>query len=306
MRRWLRVLIFIHEVVFLSAVVAGELPAESFETEPFPPAGWTKFTDFGGSGWMRGEVGTQIPGFGAGALFDAPPGGGNFVAFTSWATGDADGDPNTGQPTDQWLITPQISNIQAGDSLKFFLRYFSEFGDSLDVLISTNSANLSDFQTHVVTLGFSGSGNNEWNMYKYALTDFVNTGSDIFIAFREHIVNTAIEGDALFLDLVEVSSFITGIDERPLESFQFELRQNYPNPFNPSTNINFSVPFYLPVTLRIMNILGQTISTVIENKSYPPGSYNIVFEGANLPSGIYYYNIEIGEFTAVKKMVLIK
>ncbi|MFQ5752849.1 MAG: choice-of-anchor J domain-containing protein [bacterium] len=283
----------------------GELSLQSFEGT-FLPAGWKKITNFGGEGWQQGAVGSQVPGFEQGATVDAPPGGGNFVALSTWATGDEDGMLETGQPTDQWLITPQILNVQDGDTLKFYLKYFSQFSDNLDVLISTVGDSIADFDTLVTTLSFTGPGNNAWTQHSFALTNFVEPGSNIFIAFREHVKNTKVEGDALFLDLVEVSSLVTEVAERPLQPDKFVLFQNYPNPFNPTTEITFSLAQSVVVTLKVYNLLGQEVAALIAGKRYKAGKHRIQFDAINLPNGIYYYRIEAGDFVDIKKMTLLK
>ena len=85
----------------------------------------------------------------------------------------------------------------------------------------------------------------------------------------------------------------------------FALNQNYPNPFNPSTTIRISLPKSEYVSLKVYNILGEEIRSVVNNKLLA-GDYSYVFDGSNLASGIYYYRIVAGEFQAVKKMILIK
>jgi len=290
----------------VAAEWSGQLTLESFERDTFPPPGWKKVTDYGGIGWQRAKIGSQILGFDPGSVIDVPPKGGEFIAYASWGTGDADRSLSTGQPTDQWLITPQVKNIQPGDTLKFYLRYFSEYGDSLDVLISTTSDSIKAFKTLVKTLAFSGAGNNEWKKYRYILTDYIEPGKDIYIAFREHVANTAVEGDALFLDLVEVSPNITNVKEQLTRLLKFELHQNYPNPFNSSTNIGFSLPATSKVTLRIYNLKGQVVKTLIENEVYVAGQHNLMLYSETLSSGIYYYKIETLDFSAVRKLVAIK
>jgi hypothetical protein len=285
---------------------AGVLTLESFEAGEFPPAGWKKVTNFDGSGWQRGRTGEQVPGFSVNDTFDALPTGGSFVAFASWATGDADGRFNTGQATDQWLITPQIQNVQRSDSLKFALRYFSRFGDNLDVLISTVGDSIADFDTLVAALQFRGPGNNQWQRYAFALTDFVEAGSNIYIAFREHVSNTAVLGDALFLDLVEVVSLVTDVADSPESPQHFELAQNYPNPFNPSTQIAFSLPQSTRVFLRVYNLLGQHVATILNGDLYSAGRHRVVFDAGALPTGIYFYKIEAGGFVSVKRMTLVR
>ncbi len=99
---------------------------------------------------------------------------------------------------------------------------------------------------------------------------------------------------------------ITGIKQIPNSvPTKFNLSQNYPNPFNPTTVINYSIPQSGFVTLRVFNLLGQEVATLV-NQEQKPGSYNVDFNAANLASGIYMYTIQSGNFTLTKKMVLLK
>jgi hypothetical protein len=85
----------------------------------------------------------------------------------------------------------------------------------------------------------------------------------------------------------------------------FSLSQNYPNPFNPSTVISYSLPSSSNIKLIVYNTLGQSIKT-LESGYKPSGNYSINFNASNLPSGIYFYKLEAGSFTQIKKMMLLK
>lgn len=86
---------------------------------------------------------------------------------------------------------------------------------------------------------------------------------------------------------------------------EFSLKQNYPNPFNPSTNIQFDLPKEGFVSIKIYDMLGREVATLV-NEFRNAGSYIVGFNGSNLSSGIYYYKIKAGTFEATKRMVLIK
>jgi hypothetical protein len=85
----------------------------------------------------------------------------------------------------------------------------------------------------------------------------------------------------------------------------FELQQNYPNPFNPSTTIKYNLPKDAYVTMKIYDIVGREIYTLV-NENKQAGYYSVNFNGSNLASGIYFYRIKAGDFISVKKMLLIK
>jgi hypothetical protein len=103
-----------------------------------------------------------------------------------------------------------------------------------------------------------------------------------------------------------LSDIITGINEVSHQTpIYFALSQNYPNPFNPSTIIKYSLPSVSKVTIKIYNLLGQEIKTLV-NKTESAGDHQITFNAGNLPSGIYLYRIQAGDFIQTRKMVLLK
>jgi hypothetical protein len=85
----------------------------------------------------------------------------------------------------------------------------------------------------------------------------------------------------------------------------YNLKQNYPNPFNPLTTIEFSIKQAGHVKLDIINVMGQTVATVV-NEQMGAGSYNVTFDAKHLPSGIYFYRISAADYSAIKKMTLMK
>jgi len=91
------------------------------------------------------------------------------------------------------------------------------------------------------------------------------------------------------------------------------LKQNYPNPFNPTTTIGFSIPEDISVSLKVFDVLGSEVATLV-NKEQPQGNYEIEFDGSDLTSGIYFYRLQAGDastgsaqgFVETKKMILLK
>jgi len=86
---------------------------------------------------------------------------------------------------------------------------------------------------------------------------------------------------------------------------EYALEQNYPNPFNPTTTINYRIKTDGFVTLKIYDVLGNEVKTLV-NEYKPQGSYSINFDAGNLASGVYFYQLRSGDFTATKKLLLIK
>lgn len=95
---------------------------------------------------------------------------------------------------------------------------------------------------------------------------------------------------------------IEDVTEKGIPS-QFVLEQNYPNPFNPSTTIRYAVEEATPVRLRVFDVGGREVAQLV-NETKSPGVYETKFEADNLPSGIYLYRLEAGEFSETRSMIL--
>jgi hypothetical protein len=105
---------------------------------------------------------------------------------------------------------------------------------------------------------------------------------------------------------MQMDDLVSGIeDENGTIANKFSLNQNYPNPFNPSTKIEFYLPKSEYAELKVYNILGKQVSTLVSNK-LNQGSHTYQFDGKNLASGIYYYQLVSGELMEVKKMILLR
>ncbi len=85
----------------------------------------------------------------------------------------------------------------------------------------------------------------------------------------------------------------------------FQLSQNYPNPFNPSTTISYQLSAASNVTLKVYDLLGREVATLV-NQKQNPGSHSAVFEARNLPTGVYFYRLSAGSFTDTKKLILLR
>ena len=109
------------------------------------------------------------------------------------------------------------------------------------------------------------------------------------------------------VDKFDPGIIITDVDENAnnLVPIDYNLDQNYPNPFNPSTKIQFSLRNAQFVSLRVFNMLGQEVATII-NENKKAGNYQVDFNGSNLASGVYFYQLRAGSFVSVKKMLLMK
>jgi hypothetical protein len=97
----------------------------------------------------------------------------------------------------------------------------------------------------------------------------------------------------------------TAVEPEVIQPVDYTLAQNFPNPFNPTTEILFSLKKAGHTTLTIYNIVGQKVETLVD-RNMPMGQHQITFRAGNLPSGVYFYRLRSGDFTKVKKMMLMK
>jgi hypothetical protein len=102
------------------------------------------------------------------------------------------------------------------------------------------------------------------------------------------------------------SEIVVGIEDlNSAVPMNYALHQNYPNPFNPTTMISYQLPVIGPVQLTVHDILGREIATLV-NRQMPAGEHQVSWDASDMPSGIYYYKIQAGEYTKVRKMILMK
>ena len=107
--------------------------------------------------------------------------------------------------------------------------------------------------------------------------------------------------------LIKTTSDLSGIIEDHITEIpvDFVLNQNYPNPFNPSTKITFTLPKTETIKLQVYNTLGQMVGNLVEDK-LQAGSHAVEFNTSHLPSGVYFYRLQAGEWVDVKKMIVLK
>ncbi len=143
-----------------------------------------------------------------------------------------------------------------------------------------------------VKVGFAAGSGTTTQARSYSYTD-ENPGSG---TYTYRLKQVDFNGSCSYSDevMVNVNSPI-----------RYTLEQNYPNPFNPSTKIKYSIPDDGLVKLRIYNLLGEEVFTLV-NAVQKSGRYEVVFDASKLASGVYYYRIEAQKYTSVKKMILIK
>lgn len=146
---------------------------------------------------------------------------------------------------------------------------------------------------------------------------FRNRCATMTIRFGTHVVDMFAQNSYTLVDAGERSMnsaiiiknqiwIIDGVNtDSPTAPESYCLSQNIPNPFNPSTVINYQLPKDGQVSLKVYNILGEEIATLVD--AFETAGYKLVrFDATNLPSGMYFYRIQAGGFTDVKKLVVMK
>jgi hypothetical protein len=130
--------------------------------------------------------------------------------------------------------------------------------------------------------------------------------------FPIYVISLAVNNGFLFAGLNNNAvwrrplSEITGINDKHNNlPARFKQEQNYPNPFNPSTIISYQLPMINFVTLKVYDVLGREVKTLV-NEREVAGNHSVTFNAGGLPSGIYFYKITAGKFTDVKKLMILK
>ena len=133
-----------------------------------------------------------------------------------------------------------------------------------------------------------------WTDYQLSSVYFVDQFTGWAVGDNSTILHTT-NGGTTFFEEEE-------IEETPTN---YVLTQNYPNPFNPSTKIRYSVPQSSQLIIKVFDVLGNEIETLV-NEQKTIGTYELTWNTENLPSGVYFYQIKAGSFMETKKMILLK
>ena len=232
-----------------------------------------------------------------------------FAAYNGPATGyvAANYQVVTGTNTiDSWLVLPQtIGGMLAGDTISF--RERSTDGTYPDSCWVCYSASDSVPEGTWVVLGrFMNSITGSYQERRFVAP--VTSASGRW-AIRYHVVGggpTGLYSDYIGIDALYIGRNTTGIiGHNENIPANFSLDQNYPNPFNPSTNFTFALPKSGNVKLAVYDVLGNEVETVV-NEYKQAGTYTVNFNASKLSSGVYFYTLKSGDFTATKKMTLVK
>ena len=166
-------------------------------------------------------------------------------------------------------------------------------GPSFDSVIYYNSFDVSS--------GFSSRQNVNQNDATPSLKPVIAAG--FYPSAFATVVFAGFGPSGLYADGSQITTEITPVGNSVPEAYKLE--QNYPNPFNPATTISFSIPKNGLVSLKVYDILGKEVATLV-NTQLNSGQYNVNLNASNLGSGIYFYTLKAGDFVETKKMMLVK
>lgn len=192
-------------------------------------------------------------------------------------------------PSSRFLFDYEIHNKIDFDGKPFIDINVLILGNDHNDLISGNKYHLCSFNYNIMESSDSNS---------YVLLSLINIAG----ATSTPVEDAKINSDKSLNILISHSN---------IGKSKITLNQNYPNPFNPSTFIQYTLTTNQFVTLKVYNLLGVEIETLV-NEEKPSGSYNVEFPSVEshkntmLPSGIYFYTVRAGEFAETKKMILVK
>ncbi|MCF6269785.1 MAG: T9SS type A sorting domain-containing protein [Melioribacteraceae bacterium] len=181
-----------------------------------------------------------------------------------------------------------FSAIHLNNGVELTWRTATEINNyGFDIQRTANN-NLEDYQS----IGFIQGHGNSISPKEYSFLDNTVSHGKYFYRLKQIDIDGAYEySEEIEIDLGTLNKFV--------------LNQNYPNTFNPETSISYEIPISGKVVLKVFNLLGKEVATLV-NEEKVAGSYKINFSGAALASGTYFYRIQIGGFVKTKKFILLK
>lgn len=190
--------------------------------------------------------------------------------------------------TNQGTVTWEIPGVNATGNYEIVFGYRLTFDSPKTQFINVNG-------TRSAELVFEGNQ-----------TSWLEKTTNVDLIEGNNIIEMELSWGWMDLDYLAVpAKIVTSVNEQLTLPAGYSLRQNYPNPFNPVTTISYSIPYDEHVKLKVYDLLGRILSTLVD-KPQKAGIHNIQFNANNLSSGVYIYRIEAGEYSSTKQMSLIK
>jgi len=202
------------------------------------------------------------------------------------------------------LTTPLNISSNPVVTLSFWHRYVTEVNYDY-CRVEVSSDNGSNWQ---LVAQYHGSMTT-WTQQTFDISAYANASTNLKVRFRL-TSDAGLQYDGWYVDDIVISkscvSTITGIGGNNGNiPFTYALEQNFPNPFNPVTQIKYQIPVSSAVKIVIYDILGKDVMTLV-NETKEAGYHSVDLNGADLASGVYFYRIDAGSFSDVKKIMLVK
>ena len=198
----------------------------------------------------------------------------SFVKVDSLAVGSF---PNFWTYTNNYLYYIEDSNLVK----RFFDKNNLTFKDTNKIFECRENYGADVFDNYFAAI-------NKDTLYIYSLNkgEFVNK---LVLNFTPRYNKILVDSPYVYIPILDK---ITGVEKANNIPNKFLLSQNYPNPFNPTTVIGYQLPVVSNVTLKVYDILGREVATLV-NEQKEPGNYEVIFDGSNLASGVYFYRLQI-------------
>ncbi|MEQ9103800.1 MAG: FG-GAP-like repeat-containing protein [Rhodothermales bacterium] len=283
----------------------------AFDAIPVGATGGATAGDSDGDGQMEIMVGG--PGYGLSARNNNEP---SFFIHNAEFLG---GDPKDGT---NWDITP-VNTSSPLDTLGFNVVYRDSAGVATmyrEVAASkqgsTGSGSDPVFPSMIAYLGdVNGDGNGHIALSFQGIDDSLAVYDEVWNAdslrYERSVREIMANPERAFVRIISMSGTSVATQDRIVLPSDYQLDQNYPNPFNPTTNIRFTLPVDKAVSVRVYDVQGRLVKTLVDNRLLAQGVHEVVWDGtsnsgAQAASGTYLYTLEYGNFRQSKTMVLLK
>jgi hypothetical protein len=229
---------------------------------------------------------------------------GNITAVASRSTGNPEPEPVV-RPTSAFNVLPGVASAEMYEGM--LVRFNNVTVTSLNPTYSDETEYSINDGSGPVVVQRSGR-----NSYSNIAADSANGKTILKLGTRMSSITGFVYYSFNQYKFVprtdaDFQGVVLGIDVRREDALptSFALEQNYPNPFNPSTNIRYDIPSGGSVSLRVYDLLGREVATLV-NETQAPGRYTVRFDGSSLSSGIYFTRLQAGTFVTMRKMMLVK
>lgn len=279
---------------------------EGFEAAPGIPSGWSVWNNAPfpidpQTNWVVRDSGETLPGV---ALGTARVKSGRRAAGVSWWSSiDTTGGSST--VADAWLVTRKVMTIESGDVLRFWATGGnSAYLDSLQIWISPVDSTPAGMLGGIRLGSIVWPVGSSWGAFSERTYNIsIAAGLNVWIGFR-YFMNCTVNGLFVHIDDVSVENpnDVRSSSDIPA---MYSLSQNYPNPFNPATTISFTLPSSSYTTLKVFDLLGSEVAVILAEE-LQAGKYSEHWNASGIPSGVYFYRLQAGQFTESRKLILLK